>query len=531
MVTINLNKNEKGQFLAGPFSVSTVKELNRFGECEQKSFFAITLHHLQLMTKSWGEYRYTKENLRRFVGGSGNAQWTEFMNRFGHWVDEKNKKTRSILNGPEFVAIPETHYKKVLAKFDKYNRRTVNYNGFTLNNKATEILISRLNKSGIEEKVYLKKHEIEKFNKGQDSISWSHGKWAQRIGTFLPKADLPNVIECEDDLVEIDLIAAQACLYADLLFFVEGKESESIMNLWNHFADDRKGKSPISFDQFKRDCVRYKHFVKTVRDPYSFIADTHNVKVMDTEEQITSREKIKDEYNLLICKPKHQPKTTPLTTFLAANFPFLYEITSDYKFFNTFSNPAYKLHTRLFNTISSLFLDVTRKVQDKHDAPFLFRNDGLIVRFRDVDIWIAALNEKIKTRNLSLDYRLKGIRLNRQGNSETAHSSPIASQDVSVNEEDEIEIQENEVATELALESSNNNHAFSPSIHVLRTILKCNDTKKVTLDQIRIVDNNGSSAWMYRGTGKQQMKASCKSKTKEAFLAMVNEKFKSGEWK
>lgn len=53
----------------------------------------------------------------------------------------------------------------------------------------------------------------------------------------------------------------------------------------------------------------------------------------------------------------------------------------------------------------------------------------------------------------------------------------------------------------------------------------------IEIDKIREIDNNGSRAWMYRGTGKQQMKASCKKMTKEQFLAKVNEKFRTGEWK
>lgn len=55
--------------------------------------------------------------------------------------------------------------------------------------------------------------------------------------------------------------------------------------------------------------------------------------------------------------------------------------------------------------------------------------------------------------------------------------------------------------------------------------------KMIIIDQIRVIDNNGSYAWMYRGTGKQQMKVSCKKMTKEQFLAKVNEKFRIGEWK
>ena len=55
--------------------------------------------------------------------------------------------------------------------------------------------------------------------------------------------------------------------------------------------------------------------------------------------------------------------------------------------------------------------------------------------------------------------------------------------------------------------------------------------KVISLDKIREINNNGSRAWKYRGTGKQEMKASCKKMTKEEFLAKVNEKFISGEWK
>lgn len=58
-----------------------------------------------------------------------------------------------------------------------------------------------------------------------------------------------------------------------------------------------------------------------------------------------------------------------------------------------------------------------------------------------------------------------------------------------------------------------------------------NDTKIVDESNIRQVDNNGSSAWMYRGTGNQQMKKSCKKYTKEQFIELVNEKFRSREWK
>lgn len=60
---------------------------------------------------------------------------------------------------------------------------------------------------------------------------------------------------------------------------------------------------------------------------------------------------------------------------------------------------------------------------------------------------------------------------------------------------------------------------------------KINDTKIITLDQIKEVLDHGSKAWMYRGTGKQQMKKSGKKFTQAQVLEIVNEKFKTGEWK
>jgi hypothetical protein len=53
----------------------------------------------------------------------------------------------------------------------------------------------------------------------------------------------------------------------------------------------------------------------------------------------------------------------------------------------------------------------------------------------------------------------------------------------------------------------------------------------VTIDKIREVNNNGSRAWEYRGTGKQRMKASLTKMDKKQFLDKVNEKFINGEWK
>lgn len=58
-----------------------------------------------------------------------------------------------------------------------------------------------------------------------------------------------------------------------------------------------------------------------------------------------------------------------------------------------------------------------------------------------------------------------------------------------------------------------------------------NDTKIIDESNVRQVDDHGSSAWMYRGTGNQQMKKSCKKYTKEQFIELVNEKFRSIEWK
>ncbi len=54
---------------------------------------------------------------------------------------------------------------------------------------------------------------------------------------------------------------------------------------------------------------------------------------------------------------------------------------------------------------------------------------------------------------------------------------------------------------------------------------------KVTIDKIREVNNNGSRAWEYRGTGNQRMKASLTKMDKKQFLDKVNEKFINGEWK
>lgn len=56
-------------------------------------------------------------------------------------------------------------------------------------------------------------------------------------------------------------------------------------------------------------------------------------------------------------------------------------------------------------------------------------------------------------------------------------------------------------------------------------------SKVVEASQIRSVNNNGSLAWVYRGTGSQRLKVSQKKYTLDQVVEMVNKKFESGEWK
>lgn len=234
---------------------------------------------------------------------------------------------------------------------------------------------------------------------------------------------------------------------------------------------------------FMENIIRLKNLIKTEPNLYIYIANYLNVSVLS----------IKQEVNKFFCDP---------------NAPRTYQ----YKFFEFFQQEFPALNESIlmlrckngpysdFNRIESSIFSGAAKDLLKIGIPAVTKYDSLIVKIKDSEKAKEILNER---------FNKAGV-INRT--KETRGTQTILKpQNGDSEKENGRGQQEPQGATE------HTGTLLSPEW--------TNDTK------IRKVNNNGSEAWMYRGTGTQQLKKSCKKFTREQFVELINQKFTTGEWK
>ena len=202
--------------------------------------------------------------------------------------------------------------------------------------------------------------------------------------------------------------------------------------------------------------------------------------------------------------------------FMEATFPLLNTFIIGLKKAQKYSGlRKYSLSDKLSSIESDLILrTITKEFISTHPNVNIFTiHDSMAVNVEYLGDLINIIERVYKQNNINLKYVIEDFKNNKKYNNINNIINDNNNNIKNIKQYNNIEKdgREGGKRTDLCLHFSNDT--------------KINDTK------IREVKDHGSIAWMYRGTGDQQIKKSTKKYTKEQFIKLINAKFMSGEWK
>lgn len=183
------------------------------------------------------------------------------------------------------------------------------------------------------------------------------------------------------------------------------------------------------------------------------------------------------------------------------------------KSFSPYNKQNYDISSNLAAYEAKIILETIcfRFREENPDSCIFTIHDSINVNFKDLERITELAKQAYSEHSIKLAFELKNLKTG-----ETFKSFQESLENVKT-----LKTLENVKTPQRIVDNHLLCHVFEPTI----------GKNEVSEKQVRIVDTHGSKAWMYRGTGKQQMMKSCKKYTKEQFIEIVNEKFRKGEWK